>query len=287
MLEKSDLGELRTLSRAMALLRLLGAAGPEGMRLSELADATRLHKTTAHRILAALAQEGMIRREGTRRYTLGPEAWILGVAAARQFDIKALGRPALERISAQTDDVAFLQIRSGTEALCIDRVDGSFSIRPMSLQIGGRRPLGVGAGSLALLAALEDPEIERIISANEHALHDYPRFTPGHLRFKIDETRRQGFSFIGGDVVPEMCAVGVPIRDHAGAPIAALSCAAIGSRMQDERRAQLADLIKREAAAIAAQLMPKKRQRPDPSDASRGGSSAVSTFTEHTPRHQS
>ena len=100
---------------------------------------------------------------------LGIELFLLA-GAAQQFSLRNQFRTALERIASETGDTVFLLIRSGNDALCIDRVEGKFPIRTIMIDIGARRPLGIGAGSLALIAFLPDAQFEVILSANASAL---------------------------------------------------------------------------------------------------------------------
>ncbi len=252
---------LKTVKRAASVLRALSEHDSPGMRLSDLAEATGLHKATAYRILATLIGEGLVEQDQGRRYHLGAETWVLGMAAAPRFDIRQLAAPALDRISEATGDTVFLSIQSNLEAICIDRREGSFPIRTLTLEIGSRRPLGVGAGSLALLAFLSDEEIERTIAANAKRLARYPRLGPDDINILVAEARANGHSFNDGRIVSGMSAVGVPVFGYRDRPTAALSCAAISNRMEQDRRATIVALLLEEAEAIARQLDPRKADR--------------------------
>ena len=74
------------------------------------------------------------------------------------------------RIAERTGDTVFLNVRSGPDVLCIDRKEGTFPIKTLIIEVGNRRPLGVGAGGIALLMPLPDEELERVVSANEARL---------------------------------------------------------------------------------------------------------------------
>ena len=78
----------------------------------------------------------------------------MAVGARRSVDIAELAQPSLLRLSERSADTALLSVRSGVEALYLARSVGSHPLQPNYLQIGSRRPLGVGAGALALLAEL-------------------------------------------------------------------------------------------------------------------------------------
>lgn len=246
-------GEIQLLARAMATLRAIAAGPDAGMRVNDIAAKTGIPQPTMHRLLAALVQEGMVRKKQGRLFSLGAEALSLGHAATRQFDIKAMARPALERLAAEPGDVAFLQVRAGPSAICVDRVDGTYPLRPMTLQPGERRPLGVGAGSLALLSFLDPVEREQIIDDEDSRIARFPNFTASKLREAVEATLSAGYSRVEGDVVAEMCAIGVPVLAQDGRPIAALSVAAIRNRLDDKRQDQALASLRAEAAQLSSE----------------------------------
>ena len=133
---------------------------------------------------------------------------------------------------------------------------GAFPIRTLTLDIGDRRPLGVGAGSLALLASIPDSVAKDIINRNQAWLADFERFTPEELWRLVERTRRLGYALNEGRIVAGMSAIGVPVQDAQGEPIASLSIAAIKDRMGPERIPELVQLLKDEAQIIADMLRP-------------------------------
>jgi DNA-binding IclR family transcriptional regulator len=70
----------------------------------------------------------------------------------------------------------------------------------------------------------------------------------------VESTRRQGYSFNDGRIIPEMCALGVPILGGNGRPLASISLAAIRSRMAPDRRESLVGLLKTEAKQLEESL---------------------------------
>lgn len=245
-----------SIDRVASVLRALAEGSGAGRRLSEIAVASGLGKTTTHRLLSSLAQVGFVDQDaGSRRYRLGFGLFALGMAAANRFDVIELARPSLDRLAEETGDTVFLSVRDRFDAVCLDRRIGSFPIKTLTLSIGDRRPLGVGAGSLALLAFMEDAEIERALQANAPRL-DKPAFEPLALRQLIVETRAQGFSFNAGRIIPDMLAVGVPVFGLRKEAVGALSVAAISPRLEPERRASIVRALKREADSLRQRLDP-------------------------------
>jgi len=244
------------LQRATAVLRALANGGRLGLSLTDLAKEVQLPHPTVHRILAQMARERfVIQDEDSRKYTLGPLAFELGLAAERQFDIRALCRPILERLAIEAEDTVYLVQRSGNEAVCIDRQEGPSPIRVLTLEVGSRRPLGLGAGGLAILAALPDADMEDVLEAIMPAIESRWRFPEGALRDSIQNARENGYAVIRNRITLGTTAVGRHVKDSFGRPIGALSVAAVNARMEPTRIRQVASLLEREAREIEQLLL--------------------------------
>jgi len=199
---------------------------------------------TVHRILVHLVHEGLaIQMEDTRRYALGPLAFELGLAAAQRYDLRGIFRPTLERVAAEAEDTAYVHIRSGYEAVCLDMVEGPSAIRVVPLRIGSRRPLGLGAGGLAILAQLDEEEAEDILAeVAPHIERDW-KFPESALRASVDEGRARGFALICNRVTPGVTALGVAYRDSMGRVSGALTVASPNERMTPSRIAAMHRLL--------------------------------------------
>jgi DNA-binding IclR family transcriptional regulator len=131
--------------------------------------------------------------------------------------------------------VAFLSVPAGLDSLCVSRHIGTYPIQALSLNVGGRRPLGVGAGSLALLAFAPDGEREDLIEMQRDRLGNY-RCTVEEIAAAVEVARGQGFTDLPGFVVQGMTGMGIPLRDPSGVVVGALSVAAITDRLTGSRR---------------------------------------------------
>lgn len=246
-----EVGGAQSIKRALAVLRYV-ASRPDGVRLRDVARDCGLHKATCHRMLAALVEEGFLQtRPGDFFYALGWEALALGWSARARQDLPSLAKPGMMRLSEKTGDTVFLSIRSGIEAICIAREVGSFPIKTLTLEVGSRRPLGVGSGSMALLAFSSPKEQDEILEAVEPRLSAFPSFSRAFLKEVAETTRQAGYTFNDQRVMEGMSAVGVPVLGQDGTVLASLSVAAISTRMQAERRQEIAQLLSREAAILS------------------------------------
>lgn len=244
----------QAIERAVQVLEAIGNASSSGLRMSDVMSVTGLGRATSHRFLKALLDQQLIETDpDSGRYFLGMKLLVLSGAASNRFGLARRAAPALRRLAERTGDTVYLSLRIGDEAICLDRVEGAFPIRTLTLKIGDRRPLGVGAGSMALLAFLPQAEVERIVAQQAGAAAAFG-FDEATLLSQIEATRAQGHAFNDQQLIPGMSAVGAPINGLSGAPIAALSVAAISSRMEPPRRANIVTWLREEAANLERDL---------------------------------
>jgi DNA-binding IclR family transcriptional regulator len=140
-----------------------------------------------------------------------------------------------------------LSVPSGPEAICVALQEGTYPIRANYLEIGSRRPLGVGAGSLALFAWMPDREIEALMPMVAARLERFPRITRRVLEDHIEQSRKRGYAMILDLIVERMGGIAMPILGADGRPVARSPIAALTERITSREEA-LAAALKREVA---------------------------------------
>ena len=244
----------QSIERALTLLREIAAHNRGGSRLLDLATRTALQRPTVHRMLKCLASENMVQQDpDTHRYFLGPMVFELGLTAAPRFNLREICHPALTRIAEATGDTVFLTHRSGLDSGCLDRREGAFPIKTFTLEIGMRRPLGVGTGSLAILSALPEEEIQRVVTANSGRLPEYG-LNSGSLLAQVKRSQKLGYALREVPGLAGVRSVGQTLRNQSGIAFAALSVSTISSRMSEKRATEVAQLLKTESRQIERQL---------------------------------
>ena len=243
--------------RLFSVIRALTAVQAEGGRVTQLARAVGLTQATTHRLLQSLVAEGMVEQdERSKLYRLSVDFFALAAQAGNPGDLRSLCRPVLLRLCASLGDSIFLLVRSGFDAVCLDRSEGPFPIRSFTGDIGGRIALGVGQGSLAILAFLPEAEREEVIRFNLARLRDYGVYDEVYLRTEIERVRQQGYAGRNTGLLEGMAGVAVPICDREGRAVAALSVGTIADRLNGDRMPTVVELLKREAAGVAPKIHP-------------------------------
>ncbi len=181
----------QSVDRALTLLSMVGRNADRGAALSALVALSGLNKPTVRRLLLALMRAGLVEQDpATRRYYLGEEAYVLGSLAPKRFGLLELSLDSLRRLSRRSEDASFVSVRRGVSSVCLHREEGTWPIRTHALQTGFEHPLGVGAGSLAMLAALPDAEVEEVVAANaEVVARGFPAVDAQVLRDAVGAAR--------------------------------------------------------------------------------------------------
>ena len=238
----------QALERAMRLMDAI-AATPHGARLAELAAACGLEQPTAHRIVMALERSGFVGRVGdTRRLCLGPKLFQLASAGAEGAGLVEAARPALVRLAAATGDCVFLMVRSGLDAICLDRQDGGYTIHSLTGHVGGATPLGLGTGSMLLLSYLPAAERTEVIAANRKRIEALAHRVPTET--DAAAIRARGYSYEVSGSVAGIAGVAVPVLTPKGRALAALSVGATEARLPASRLDEILAVMGQEAGRI-------------------------------------
>lgn len=139
----------QTLDRGLRLLHLVADA-PGGLTVTEAATRLGVGRAVVYRLVGALAEHGMVRRDGRGRLRLG--AGLLHLARRAQPLIADAARPALRRLAEEIGATAHLTIAEGGEAVALVVVEPSWTAFHVAYRTGSRHPLERGAAGRAILA---------------------------------------------------------------------------------------------------------------------------------------
>lgn len=240
----------QSIGRTVEIVRMIASHNAYGLRLVEIAAHLRLTRPTIHRLLRCLVSEGWLLHDPVlKRYFLGHELFELGLTASLRFRLIDICQPSLRRIHRNTGHVAFLTIRSGMDAISISRSQGpTFDIS--ALQIGVHRPLGVGAGSLALLMLMSDEEIQLIVSGNARRLRNFADMTTLSLLELVKLSQQRGYALHDSLLIKGVSGIAVPVMDGAGLVRGAISISTMQNKLSQAEIERILKVLKREAKTI-------------------------------------
>ena len=241
----------------MEIVKALAQSAETGLRVSQLCKQLGLTQPTTHRLLQQLIDEGLVEQgEQTRLYRLSIDFFALAARAGDNGGLRELCRPSLLRLGASLGDSVFLLVRSGFDAVCLDRCEGPFPIRTFTGDIGGRVPLGVGQGALTILAHLPAAEQDEVMRFNVPRIRHMGSLDEVFLRTEAAKARAQGYSNSNSGLLEGMAGAAVPVFDRNGRVVAALSVGTLTNRLNADRLPVVIELLQREAKALSAQINP-------------------------------
>jgi IclR family transcriptional regulator, KDG regulon repressor len=118
--DESD-GQLRSVSIAMGVLGCFETEAELGA--TRVARELGVAKSTACRMLAALAASGMLERTGSGRYRLGLRLFEIGQLAVDRLMLRELALPVLGELRDVLRETAQLAVPVGADVLYVERLE--------------------------------------------------------------------------------------------------------------------------------------------------------------------
>lgn len=241
---------VRSVERAVRILSSLDDEHPE-RSLSEIAQATGLHKATTHRILMTLLNCGFVdRTAGGEQYRLGLRMVGLGLGVLDRLDFRQEALSQMERLMERFQETCDLGVFDDGQVLMLEVVHGKHALTIAS-RVGRHLPAHCTSGGKALLAFLPAEVVEPVLDAPLVAYTENTITSTARLREELDVVRRRGYAVDNEEFEAGIRGVAVPIRDVEGSVIAHMSIPGPTNRLTSERIPEIAQALMEAANAIA------------------------------------
>ncbi len=241
---------IRSVDRVCDILDTLANA-PDGVTLTEVADATGLPKSSAFRYLSALEARHYVERGHD------PLIYRLGLAFRPQHTrgiarLAELARPALERLRDKLDETTNLGMLDGTSVVHSVVCESPQMMR-LAARVGERGYVHATALGKAMAAALPEDRIRSLI-----AVSGMPAFTDAtitdlpSLLTELNTVREQGYAVDEQENQEGGRCVAVAIPDLGFA--AAVSVSAPAARFEAAEVPTVARALRRVARDLSRQM---------------------------------
>jgi IclR family KDG regulon transcriptional repressor len=254
--KESKMGSQRieSVAKALTILTLFKFNKPE-WGVTEIARELGMQKSTVFRLLATMQEFGFVRktREGTG-YRLGMRVFELGSVVANTFDLRDIALSYLHKISEQTGETVHLGVLNETDAMSIETVDGSNTLKS-SILIGKRTPVYCTSVGKAILA-FQSPQVQKEIIEKTN----FVRFTdntivdPEAFTAELELTFKRGYAVDDMEHEVGVRCIAAPIWDSYGKALASLSVSGPSIRITKAKIPELAELIMRTTREISQEL---------------------------------
>jgi DNA-binding IclR family transcriptional regulator len=239
--------------RAISILETL-ADGPVELGVTQVGRRLGIHKATASRLMATLAEHGLVERNSaTDKYRLGFGLVRLAKAAAGKLDLVQQARPVLERIAEESGETVNLAVLDGDDVVNIDQITPGHLVVNVNW-VGKRTPLHCTSNGKVLMAFLTDVERKRILSRRLPRMTERTIVDPLALQRELSEVRARGWAHTVEELEIGLNAVAAPVRRSDGSVVAALSVSGPAYRVTPERISELGPMVASAANTISGRL---------------------------------
>lgn len=244
---------VQSVDRVLDILEALSTV-PQGMNLSDLADVTQLHVSTAHRLVNSLTDRGYAHKDqSTGKYRLTLRLFEISRRVSSLLDLLSASEHRLEELACFAREAVHLVERDGSQIVYLYKFEPFQHLVNMNTYVGCRNPMyctGVGKSILAMLppkevkAIWEDTTIQAFTPQTITSLAE--------MQQELALIRRQGYAFDNEEHEIGVRCVAAPICDWKGDPIGAISVSAPVSRLTDDKAARILPHILQAVDEISA-----------------------------------
>ncbi len=245
---------VQSLVRALGVINRLSESA-DGMTLTRIAECVDLAPSTVHRLLTTLEQERYVRFDQERRlWSVGVQTFVAGCAFLRRRDLVGVARPYMRALMEECRETVNLAVQDDREAIYVHQVGHPAIARPLA-KPGARVPLHCSGVGKALLAAMTEEELERLLpEKGARRLTANTIVSRSALREDIAGIRERGFAVDDEEHAVGLRCVAALVFNELREPMAALSISGPTTRISHSKIPRLGELLRQKAARITAKL---------------------------------
>ncbi|MEM7347851.1 MAG: IclR family transcriptional regulator [Chloroflexota bacterium] len=217
---------LRTIERTGRLLKLFTLETPE-WGITELAIELGWHTSTTHDLAASLAQIGLLKQTGKRRYKVGRRILELNQVALGSSTLQTEARKGMAQFAARYDETILLGVLAGGKILFAEKFFSKQFLPSVLSTPDMRFHTHCTAAGKVIMAHLSAAECQAII--DEHGLHAMTSKSIqslAALQDELEQVKAQGHAYAFEEAVPGLGCVAAPIFDYSGQVVASLTITA-------------------------------------------------------------
>jgi DNA-binding IclR family transcriptional regulator len=240
------------LERGVAILRLF-RRDRRYLSAPQIADELHIPRSTVHRLIATLADLGLVRRVDASRFALAAGVLTLGYECLASLDVVGIADPLLATLRDETGWSTHLAVRQARSVVYLAR-HASRAAVTTNIAVGTSLPAHATMMGRMLLSALDPEELRSLYAGVELATHgpETPR-TLAALEALIEADRHRGFAVSKGFYQHGIAAVAAPLRDGSRKVIASINATAPAEQEAANLDAVTSAVV-RAAEAISVQL---------------------------------
>ncbi|GAB2822323.1 IclR family transcriptional regulator [Alpinimonas psychrophila] len=251
-----DMQSVKSAQRTLEILEVV-ARYREGVSFVELSSQLPYPKSSLHGLLqTTIGMRWLIFDPDRRLYSIGVKPWEVGQSFLRSRELIVRSRRFLRAAIDELGETIQLGILDDLDIIYIDKIEGTRPLRLVS-NIGSRLPAYVTGIGKALLAGLGDDVLVSRFAGTTLKRYTRATITSGDLLIEVLKgVRSVGYAIDDGEYTHGVFCVAVPIVDHAGDVVAAMSCSVPKAHIElgELTSEQIISVLRRQAHSISEAL---------------------------------
>jgi DNA-binding IclR family transcriptional regulator len=224
------------------------------MSLGQIANKINIPKSTTHRLLAALQEDGLIEQENeTGDYRLGFELVSLAGVLLRSLDVRDVAFPYMRSIADRWSETVCLDVLRGADIIIVEQIPGQHFLNTAGT-FAARQPAHCTSTGKVLLAYAGKDYIERNLSETLPAYTASTITSREQLIEELSEIRQKGFAVVVGEYGDMVTAIATPIKGRSGEVVAAMSISGPSLRINNYEIEEIVEELKNVSAKISNKL---------------------------------
>ena len=201
------------LDRFVSVMDIVSDTSLDGMSMTEIQHETGLAKSTLHRMLTDMVDQGLLSQiQANKRYRIGPRSMVWGSKYLEGQDPSKLLARFCDLLSQRTGLYVFLCRYDDGEVYCI------YTRRPDAqrvkyfVHIGQKMPLHCSAASKAILAFQNPKEVEYLLSRqNYQPFTEYTKCKQKDILKELEQVKEAGVAFCRNEMEAGVTTISVPV----------------------------------------------------------------------------
>ncbi len=209
--------KLTSIQKIIRLLDILSKE-PYEYKIGELSNISEINRTTVHRILAELLENGyVIRDEMTKKYKIGPTLYHIGNVYLNNYNSESKILEILNNISKITHESVGYAVRDGERVISLYEIEVHQFLK-MNYHPGIFYPMNRGCYGKCLMAYYDQDRVRELLYSQKfEKLYPNTLTDPEEIIEEYRRIREQGFVISDEETMNDLVVgVGVPIFNSAG-----------------------------------------------------------------------
>ncbi|MFZ4452682.1 IclR family transcriptional regulator [Salibacterium aidingense] len=250
----TDKYQLSSVRNAMKILQLFKSSVNNDLGVSDISKKTALPKSTTHRLISYLTQEGFLSKNPrTGQYRLGLSLLTLGGVISVHKEIYKEAFPLVEALVKEIEETCHICLLENKQVVYFYKVNRE-NPETLETEVGRKNPIHCTSEGLVLLAYQDKAFIEDI------AREDLKQYTgrtitnPHTLKMTLEAIKRDGYAITTEHLYEGYTGIAVPVRDYSSNVVSSLAMVGASDRLQEAKYPYYIKQLKKAASDISEAL---------------------------------